>query len=109
MYEIIKGIPIPENLPAKSAGAPKYPFGDMSVGDSIVVPYEDRRKDESEEQFRNRIAKSAREWSRRNSKGKPEEERKDFAVVVMTADDPGAKSPQEKRYVTGDAVVWRLK
>lgn len=102
MYGIVRDIPKPENLPPKRAGGSKYPFADMQVGESFVVPYSEMREGEKSEQFRERIYKSAREYARRNKDG---ENRMEFTAAVMDADDKSS----EKRYAAGDVVVWRDK
>lgn len=102
MYAITK-IPKPDNLPAKKRqGGSKYPFGEMKVGDSFVVPYGDMTDGETALQFRDRVYKSAREYGRRNSKG---DERMEFTAALMTEDDKS----EVKEFVTGDVVVWRDK
>jgi hypothetical protein len=98
----ITNIPKPENLPAKRAGDVKYPFADMKVGSSFVVPYGEMKEGETPEKFRERVYKSAREYARRSSTG---EERMSFTAHIMTEDDKS----DDKHYVAGDCVVWRDK
>jgi hypothetical protein len=92
-------IPKPDNLPVKRAGETKYPFADMKVGDSFVVPYSEMKQGESSEKFRERVYKSAREYARRNRKDG--EDRLEFTAAVMTSDGEG--------FTQGDVVVWRDK
>jgi ectoine hydroxylase-related dioxygenase (phytanoyl-CoA dioxygenase family) len=110
MYEIMD-IPKPENLPAKRAGDTKYPFADMKVGSSFVVPFSDMRDNEAPEKFRDRIYKSAREYARRDFNTRKKDnpavliERKEFTAALMPSDDKN----QPMRYAAGDVVVWRDK
>lgn len=99
----ITNIPKPDNLPAKRAGDSKYPFADMKVGDSFVVPYGEMREGESADKFRERVYKSAREYARRNRKDG--EDRMEFTAAVMDKDDES----EAKAFVQGDVVVWRDK
>lgn len=55
MYEIEKGIDYPENWCAR-----KYPFAEMEIGDSFLVPIEEI-KNRSAEYVRNSILGSARQ------------------------------------------------
>ncbi len=102
MFKIMSDIPKPPDLPERRAGESKYPFGDMKVGDSFVVPYGEMKKGEKPEKFRQRVHKSAREYGRRNMVGN---ERAEFTVAIMTEDDKS----EAQRYVAGDIVVWRDK
>jgi hypothetical protein len=102
VFKITK-IPKPDNLPAKRAGDSKYPFADMQVGDSFVVPYSEMREGETADKFRERVYKSAREYARRNRK--TDEDRMEFTAAVMEKDDES----EDKAFVQGDVVVWRDK
>lgn len=102
MFSIVKDIPKPDDLPGKRAGANIYPFGDMEVGDSFVVPYGEMKTGETSERFRARIYQSAREYARRH---KTEDSRLEFTAAVMKKDDDS----ENKKYVEGDVVVWRDK
>lgn len=103
MYKLVKGIPKPENLPSKSAGS-KYPLSDMGVGESFVVPYGEMKAGDTPEKFRNRIYQSCRNYALRDHKD-ADSPKKEFTAVLMAEDD----TEQEKRWVTGDVVVWRDK
>jgi hypothetical protein len=105
VFKIVK-IPKPENLPEKRAGESKYPFPEMEVGDSFVVPYGEMKQDETPDQFRRRIYNAAREHARKEFLSRPADakgQRKEFTAAVMPEDDKSA----DKRYVAGDVVVWR--
>ena len=112
MFEIVRGIPKPENLPPK-VGSTKYPLAEMEVGESFVVPYSEMNEGESSEKFRGRIYQSARNYALRDfnqrnaeagNSGK-EVVKKEFTAAVMQEDD---KSTPMK-WAKGDVVVWRDK
>jgi hypothetical protein len=112
MYNIVQGIEKPPELKRKQAGS-KYPLAEMQVGDSFVVPYGEMIEGDTPEKFRNRIYQSARNYALRdfnerkdaalNAEQAAKTVKKDFSAAVMTEDDKS----DEKRYVTGDVVVWR--
>lgn len=105
MYQIVEGIPKPENMPVKKSGS-KYPFPEMEVDTSFVVPYTDMKESEQPDTFRNRIYQSARNYALRDfhSQGAGGT-KKEFSAVLMKEDD--AQKPP--RWSQGDVVVWRDK
>lgn len=105
MYTLVSGIPKPEIT--ASPGATKYPLGQMKVGDSFVVPYGEMKEGEDGPKFRSRINQSVRNYAIRDFNTRKaadvDAQRKEFTVAVMPEDDKS----EDKRYVTGDVVVWR--
>jgi hypothetical protein len=109
VYSIVKDIPKPVDLPGKSPGS-KYPLAEMAVGESFVVPYEEMKKEETPEKFRNRIYQSARNYALRDLESQKktngaEATKKEFTAALMRADD----DTEAKRWAAGDVVVWRDK
>lgn len=108
MFDIVRDIPKPPDLPARRAGGSKYPLAEMEVGDSFVVPYGEMAEGEKSDAFRDRIYKSCREYARREAKsqeGAARGYKKEFTAAIMPEDDKSG----EKRYAQGDVVVWRDK
>lgn len=105
VYALVKSIPKPPDT--RSAGAQKYPTADMEVGDSFVVPYGEMTTGEDGVKFRKRINQSVRNYAMRDFNTRREEDgaakKKEFTVAIMPKDDDS----DEKRWVTGDCVVWR--
>jgi hypothetical protein len=109
MYGIVRGIPKPPTLKPKNTGS-KYPLSEMEIGDSFVVPYGEMQDGDTPEKFRNRVYKSCRNYALRDFNDRKKDagenqavEKKDFSAALMTEDDP----TEDKRYVSGDVVVWR--
>lgn len=110
-YQIKTGIARPG--PKAMTGNSKYPLADMAVDSYLIVSKDERKDDDTDRTFRNRVCQSVRSYTQRTNRdahlvpGHDPATYQPVEFTVLLLGDPPKEHPDA--WVAGDIGIWRDK